>query len=254
MPWPLFDFAYISAFNDRLAALAQIAEPEDWGREDDDGHTHPVLRSYIQHTFIRVQDEDKIAYTAAKEKACFNTGLVTPNQESVYAFFIPAENPEPGGARWYLKGFPRESDRSLSDFDALPEMADYFEDPKDLLYDTRCPLRVNYDHIIDENRERFPVQYARMTDPHQIRIAFEGAIAHALKRVRRNYKAAVPQYYQGRLQLLLPICMTNPATADLALAVERQQDVYRAATCLTLEMAYSNARLLARPDTEWLKP
>ena len=123
-----------------------------------------------------------------------------------------------------------------------------------MLYDARYPLRVNYDHIIDENQERFPAPYTEMEDVHPIRIAFQGAIDHALKRVRRNYKAAVPQFYQGRLQLLLPICMTNPSVADLALAVERQQDVYRAATCLTLEMAYSNARLLARPDTEWLRP
>ena len=46
--------------------------------------------------------------------------------------------------------------------------------------------------------------------------------------------------------------MTNPAVADLALAVSREGNVYMASTCLTLDMAYNNARLLARPDSEWL--
>jgi len=38
--------------------------------------------------------------------------------------------------------------------------------------------------------------------------------------------------------------------ADLALVVEKDADrkAYRGNTVLTLDMAYSNARLLARPD------
>lgn len=251
MPWPLFDFAYVSAFDDRLTRLAELAEPENWGVPDTEGHVHPILHSYVQHTFIRVQDQNKIAILPDNSKACFNIGLVTPNQEFIYALFIPNNRPD-SPVSWYLQAFCRESDRSLSDFDSLPEMATYFDEPRDLLYDARCELRVNYDHIIDENRDRFPDPFRSMTQTHQLQIAFRGAIDHALKRVRRNYKTAVPQFYQGRLQLLLPISMTDPASADLALAVERNQDVYRAATCLTLEMAYNNARLLARPDGDWL--
>jgi hypothetical protein len=44
------------------------------------------------------------------------------------------------------------------------------------------------------------------------------------------------------------------AEADLALVVERFDGFYRAATCLTLDMAYNNARQLARPDKDWLQP
>lgn len=253
MPWPLFDFAYVSALDERLAGLAELAERENWGEPDSEDHERPVLHSYLQFTFIRVQDQGKIAVAPAKDKACFNTGLVTPNQEFLFAYFVPHTKPE-SGVQWFLKSFCRESDRCLADFDALPDMATYFDDPRDLLYDARCDLRVNYDHIIDEHRARFPEPYRSMTDSFQLQIAFKGAIDHALKRVRRNYKTAVPQFYQGRLQLLLPISMTKPASADLALAVERHQDVYRAATCLTLDMAYNNARLLARPDTDWLRP
>ena len=42
--------------------------------------------------------------------------------------------------------------------------------------------------------------------------------------------------------------------ADLALVVEDHVGFYRASTCLTLDMAYNNARQLARPDRDWLQP
>lgn len=61
------------------------------------------------------------------------------------------------------------------------------------------------------------------------------------RKIHGNYKTAVPQYYDGRIQLLLPICLTNKAAADLALVIERRNGVYRASTCLTLDMAINNA-------------
>lgn len=80
-----------------------------------------------------------------------------------------------------------------------------------------------------------------------------GTIADAQRRVKRNYKTAIPQYYKGKLQLLLPLCLKTKATADLALVIEKENGVYRASTCLTLDMAVNNARLIAKPDDEWLK-
>lgn len=91
-------------------------------------------------------------------------------------------------------------------------------------------------------------------DTHALQLLLTGAIDNAKERVRRNYKAAVPQYYRGRIQLLLPLCLSNPKVADLALVVEAHDGFYRAATCLTLDMAYNNARQLARPDRDWLQP
>jgi hypothetical protein len=62
------------------------------------------------------------------------------------------------------------------------------------------------------------------------------------------------KYYKGGIQLLLPLCIGNPQAGDLALVVENHDQLYRAATCLTLDMAYNNARQLARPDRDWLQP
>lgn len=90
-------------------------------------------------------------------------------------------------------------------------------------------------------------------DRYQLGVLLQGTINDAVRRIKRNYKTAVPQYYDGRLQLLLPLCLTSKANADLALVIEKVNNVYRASTCLTLDMAINNARLIAKPDDEWLK-
>ncbi len=255
MAFPLFEFAFVSAFPERLKVLASLAHPENWEyRHSKSDQPVPILYNYVQYTFIRLKEEGKIATAPQTDKACFNTGLVTSNYEEIYAYFIPHLNPQPGGQQWYLAKFCKESDRDLLSFGKLPAMARYINNVTDLLYDTSLELRKNVDHIIDDNRERFPEPFRSMNDNFQLRIALEGALDHSIKRVERNYKTAVPQYYQGHMQLLLPLCMTSPTKADLALAVYREGDVYLAATCLTLDMAYNNARLIARPDTEWLEP
>lgn len=64
----------------------------------------------------------------------------------------------------------------------------------------------------------------------------------------------IPQYYNHSIQLLLPICLRHPGKPDLALACMKTSDgsKYLGRTCLTLRMAYHNARLLARVDRSWL--
>lgn len=72
--------------------------------------------------------------------------------------------------------------------------------------------------------------------------------------MRRNYKIAVPQYFitEGTIQLLIPLCLAAQDVADLAIVVEDYGNMYRASTCLTLDQAMNNARLLARPDRDCL--
>jgi hypothetical protein len=48
--------------------------------------------------------------------------------------------------------------------------------------------------------------------------------------------------------------MTSKIDADLALVVNRDENSYVAHTVLTLDQAFNNARLLAKPDREWLTP
>lgn len=76
------------------------------------------------------------------------------------------------------------------------------------------------------------------------------------KKVSANYKIAVPQYFNGKIQLLLPLCLKDGKTPDLALVVTKNDkgNFYQGHTCLTMDMAYNNARLIARSESNWLVP
>jgi len=55
---------------------------------------------------------------------------------------------------------------------------------------------------------------------------------------------------------LLPLNLTDENEADLALVAERDKHnlLYRIKTALTMDMAYVDARLITRPDRDWLNP
>lgn len=139
-------------------------------------------------------------------------------------------------------------------FEYLPCRVHFAEDPSQLVFDYRLPIRCNIDHILgdEENLTRIPEALKGETNSLLLRRAFEGAVVEAARRAAANYTLAVPQFYAGRIQLLLPLCLTGD-TPELALAVQREDGFYSARTCLTLEMAYNNARLICRPETSWIK-
>ncbi|MFR6580793.1 MAG: DUF3825 domain-containing protein [Ruminococcus sp.] len=71
-----------------------------------------------------------------------------------------------------------------------------------------------------------------------------------------DYKAAIPQYYNHSIQLLIPICSSEPGNSrsgTCACMKTPDGTKYLGRTCLTLRMAYHNARLLARLDGSWLR-
>ena len=253
--WPdsLFDLVFIPHIDDRLDELAKLAEPEEWNYQHTESeHAQSILYNYLHYTYRRLAEEGKIAISIDAQFIAFNTGLVTPNQEPLYV--LANHNHLPDARQpWHFQGWFRRGQYEMTRFSELPEMAHYFDDPSDLVFDTRKEMRCNIEHIITENKERFPEPYRGMDD-YALQTFLKGAIDNARERVRRNYKTAIPQYYRGRVQLLLPLCIGDPHTADLALVVEDHDSFYRASTCLTLDMAYNNARQLAKPDRDWLKP
>lgn len=254
-PWPedLFGFAFIPDMPENIRKLVDLAEEEDWSYHNTESERpHPILYNYIRYTYRRIAEERKIALSEDGQSCCFNIGLVTPNQEALYVSFEP--NRSEGAQHWYFKGWFRRGQRELNIFPELPDIAHYFDDPTCLVFNARKELRINIEHIIAETpRERFPEPYRSMQD-YGLQTLIKGAIDNAKERVRRSYKTAIPQYYRGQVQILLPLCLSQPQRADLALVVERHATFYRGATCLTLDMAYNNARQLARPDRDWLQP
>ena len=188
--------------------------------------------------------------------AAFNTGLLTPHAEEIFGLF--QRNQHEAAQRWFFEGWVTESNRDiLRNFNNPPQMAEYVTSAAELVYDWRRELKLAYDHILGDNIDRFPAE--TIEQPLRARQALDSAINLTLRRVRRNHKLAIPQWYpklgEAGAQFLMPLDLTGDGAADLALVVSAVGDrAYRGHTVLTLDMAYTNARLVARPDSDWLAP
>lgn len=65
----------------------------------------------------------------------------------------------------------------------------------------------------------------------------------------------VPQFYNGEIQFLMPVYLGTEFSGkpDFALVLALDEsNIYLGTTILTVEMAYQNARLIAKPDNPWL--
>lgn len=113
----------------------------------------------------------------------------------------------------------------------------------------------------DADRKSFYISLGRKINDNprmlnRLKNRIEDAVDLALKRVEWNYKTAIPMYFPTRNtgSLLLPLSLVDEDRVDLALVVERQPSgAYQGQTILPLSLAYSNSRLVTRPDSDWLK-
>ena len=243
----LFEYAYCGNYNASIKALSALA-PEKWsfGNKDDNS----ILKNYIDHTFCRLYEEKKIVERS--KYAIFNTGLFDEYFKPICAYFM--RNTVPNRQAWFLCGFYTEYQLTSMGVAETPERANYFDDPSELVFDTHLDIVPQYDHIFGdkENIERLPA--AIRTSPMRVQL-FNGAIDTAKRMLEANYKTAIPQFYKGKMQLLVPICLQFPNVPDLALTCTKTEDKrkYLGYTCLTLDMAYNNARLIAKPESNWLQ-
>lgn len=248
----------------KLDQLAILALPETWSyrapNPSASNQRTPILENYILHTFKRLafeynnaktDEERSSVFSVVGDKLCFNTGLFTTTYETIYAGL--KKNTTKDKEPWFLSCFSDTSDPFFRDFIKLPRRAKYFTSMSELIYDTTAELRVNTAHILqnDKNRDRLPPE---LKDSPYLTTLFNGAVDLAKKKIEANYKAAVPQFYDDQICFLLPICLTNTEKADLSLAVRWHDGYYTGHTCLTLDMAYNNARLIACPNSDWLNP
>lgn len=82
-----------------------------------------------------------------------------------------------------------------------------------------------------------------------------GVIEEAKMRIKRNLRLVVPQFYKDEIMYLVPIRIPTLEGnyETMALAVEKTStNQYRANTIFTKEMAYEKARLLMKPESNWL--
>ena len=231
------NMAYFSVnWNNYTSELANKALKEDWANT-----TYPnngILANYIVKTYKKLTAENKVV--TGKNYALFNTGLFDKYYNPLYAY-------QSGSKISFLTGY----DLAQMGITKRPERANYFEKPELLLFDWHYTIDVQYGHILDDenNKKRLPKEF--LESDNKINM-LNGSLDTMKKRVAANYKLAVPQYYEGKIQLLLPLCLTSDDKPDVALAVTKKGNSYQGHTCLTLDMAYNNARLIAKPESNWL--
>lgn len=181
-------------------------------------------------------------------------------------------------------------------FNPLPEPPSYFRRKEDLFYNSENQLHTDFEHIIVDNIKRLPLQflYDQFFDNAEAREIAENirtsrdrvirgdlyerlkriicdnnrlfvriqnrlkdAIELAQKRVRWNYKTAIPSYFPKRdtMSLMLPLALVDESKPDVALVVElTRSGSYQGQTILTLPQAYIDARLICRLTGDWLVP
>ena len=244
----------------------QELAPEKWSYAGN--NDFGILRSYIYFTFEKLWEErNSVSSEAEKQKiiyvdedvACFNTGLYDKSWQAIY--FYCEKNPIAGYQDWRFKNFYNSYTIKYANIQSEAvaglKRANFFDDPSALIYDIKLDIVPQWDHIIydEENFLRIPEQL-RANGREFCQNVINGAIIAVKKRIEANYKTIVPQYYGGKIQLLAPLYLSNPENPDLALVLSLSEDkkMYYGHTCLTTEMAYNNARLIARPDSYWLHP
>ncbi len=202
-----------------------------------------------------MQEQDKIAYSDDGTKACFNTGLQTKDEKDIFISFVRNKQVENKNyPDWVFHSVADSYSNILSPFGLVPEVATYIEDASDLVFDLTYDIEVNTAHIVDENLDRLPES---LRENRRIAMtSIEGATNFLKQKILRNYKVAIPHWYDHKIQLLLPLNLTSETEADLALVADKDsgRKIYRIRTALPMDMAYTDARLICRPDREWLNP
>jgi cold shock CspA family protein len=178
-------------------------------------------------------------------------------------------------------------------FEPLPKAASYFTDIDDLYFDADATFDEDVNHIVLDGikRDRYPhaflasyaggfsqeeynsapTQYLEQVANRlnnddaafrRFRNRLSDAIRLARKRVSWNYRSVVPQYYpkHNRMSFLLPLALMDDTKIDAALVVQSERVGgenklrYQGYTIFPLAYAYRNARLVAKPISDWLDP
>ncbi len=228
----------------------------------------PKLRNYLNYTFVRLVYLEQAVpgryfrYSSDEQWVCFNTGLQNSHAVDLLAIF-QRYKPKEGHVDqvrpdWVFKGCFASNDAQYRNrFGTLiPEIAWYSTDSRDFVFDTSYQLdKDSFDHLFERAKERSGLSSA---SDEVVRNYLRGAIENLVPKIRRNYKVAIPVYYveERRMQLLLPfVSASNPSEFSCFL-VDRDDTLksYHLKTIFDLDHAYFSARLITRPDREWLDP
>ena len=242
-------YTIFSQFNeDDFTEIRLFAEFEDWADGEGDYSQNSILKHFLNRTFARIQTEQKVEYSSCGRYACFNTGLLTKERKDVFILFTKPTN----NALWtFVKAIDTYS-KEIQNFDRTPEMVDFMEFSNELYLDLSYKMEINIEHIVEDNIDRLPKIFNGK--PTLAMNAIIGAVEEMKIRLKRDYSLAVPSYYNGAIQLLLPIDLLGDGEGLVALVADKdiRGKLYRIRTVLDTPSAYGNARVIRRLSHNWL--
>lgn len=89
----------------------------------------------------------------------------------------------------------------------------------------------------------------------EVQEAFRQELERQMKAVKYNYRTPTPQYYQNKIQLLLPLYNKDKKVvlvATLDRCKNGGKEYYHISTVLDPSWAYNNARVICPIESNWL--
>jgi hypothetical protein len=281
----LFDFAFVPNYPEPLDRLKSLAANEHWGKGG------RMLRSYFNHMFDKVVEDGLLIVHPDGQSAVFHTGLLTRSDQDIYAVFVPNER-EDAQDWFFRGFSTRDGlglGDLLAAYEELPVRPRFIVRAEQAFYAPQSGApECDWHALICENISRIPRQLIHDASEDRILLPdmrdvgkdafmdcldeaaqrlrsdagmdalvawFESALDRALDRLHMDYKIAVPAWHARDkcVALMLPLQVRQRDTnVALAVAWDEDQGCYVGLNLLTMEMAYNNARLIARPEATWL--
>lgn len=280
-PDPIRDLAQlieIGTWDQALGTLATAAAPERWnypGEGVGKASRYGILREYLSATLARVRAQGRLATSADGSLAAFDTGLMTPMDEELYAVLSPTGTDIP----WHLDGFATAGagelgSRLVASLSELPARATYLASVDDVALRDGALTVADYRSLLGDGLARLPQGFlsaqldgtdaaheldglSRATTPQgrrdalrrlsraitgepgryrRICRAIDDAIDLAQRRARQSYRLVAPAYDAARDRMVLLL--------PLALVDDARTDC-----ALVLELMPSGAYQAARVTT-----
>ena len=149
-------------YEESIASLARLARKESWcyhnSRDKD-----IILKIYLQYTFYRLYSQGKILVDKSSGFVSFNTGLVTPEYDSIYGVMIVNQS-EAIKEDYLFQGFTVAGSQGIGKvivehFSPLPEKATYVDNPAELFPEKDMQIHTDFHHILLDNVDRIPLSF-----------------------------------------------------------------------------------------------
>ena len=252
-------FVFMQDVDSALSNLARRTSEESWTTEKSISE-HDQLLAYLNSLLIGIQllNSSKTITHDLRGRTIISTGLYDLcNGTEEEIFMVLAAN-ETKKQRYFFVEWATMNEIGSAN---LPKGLSFSFHRTLTTFNPKLEVIPNFEHIVvhNERRLRQDPKYSKMNKEKFGKTVREDIMA-TLRQLKLNpsHKGLAPPvvpfycFSHKTIQFLTPISGTS-SVLILCYQTYHGRKQYYAVTVLTMEMAYTNARLLGRVDTPWLK-